>query len=161
MATSSVWVNLREREQATTRPRVGMLRISLGALTMAVRIVRLGSKRAAREGLRIGTVRRPPRGVPAREFVSGNWYDVWFPALSPSAGLVKLALAARTPAQWATFVKRFKREMASSPASRTLGLLAALSRTADFSVGCYCEDESRCHRAVLRELLQARGADLV
>jgi uncharacterized protein YeaO (DUF488 family) len=127
---------------------------------MAVRIVRLGSPRAAREGLRIGTVRRPPRGVPAREFASGNWYDVWLPELSPSAGLVKLALAARSPPEWAAFVKRFKREMASPPASRTLGLLAALSRSANFSVGCYCENESRCHRAVLRELLRSMGAEV-
>ena len=127
---------------------------------MTVRIVRLGSPRAKDEGLRVGTVRRPPRGVPATEFASQNWYDVWYPELSPSAELVKLGGAAHTSAEWAAFVKRFKREMASPSASRTLDLLAALSRSANFSIGCYCEDESRCHRSVLRELLRARGAKL-
>jgi uncharacterized protein YeaO (DUF488 family) len=127
---------------------------------MAVRIVRLGSQRTAGEGLRIGTVRRPPRGVPASEFASRDWYDVWYPELSPSAGLVKLATSARTATEWAAFVKRFKREMASPAASRTLGLLAALSHSANFSIGCYCANESRCHRGVLRELLVARDADV-
>jgi uncharacterized protein YeaO (DUF488 family) len=127
---------------------------------MTLRIVRLGSPRVADEGLRLGTVRRPPRGVRASEFASQNWYDVWYPELSPSAGLVKLALAARTPAEWAAFVKGFKREMAAASASRTLDLLAALSHSANFAVGCYCEDENRCHRSVLRELFQARGAKL-
>jgi uncharacterized protein YeaO (DUF488 family) len=129
-------------------------------LTMSVRIVRLGSPRSAAEGLRIGTVRRPPRGVPASKFASQNWYDVWFPELSPSAALVKLATSARTAAEWATFVRRFKREMAAPAPRRMLGLLAALSRSADFSVGCYCEREDRCHRGVLRELLRADGAKL-
>jgi uncharacterized protein YeaO (DUF488 family) len=127
---------------------------------MALRIVRLGSPRDRDEGLRIGTVRRPPRGVPASQFASQNWYDVWYPELSPSADLVKLALAANTAAEWAAFVKRFKRELAEPSRSRTLDLLAALSHTANFSIGCYCEDESRCHRSVLRELLRARGAKL-
>jgi uncharacterized protein YeaO (DUF488 family) len=127
---------------------------------MTVRIVRLGSPRSANEGLRIGTVRRPPRGVPAREFASQDWYDVWYPELSPSAELVKLALAARTDAGWGSFVKRFKREMASPAASRTLDLLAALSHSANFSIGCYCEDEDHCHRSVLRELLRMRGAKI-
>jgi uncharacterized protein YeaO (DUF488 family) len=127
---------------------------------MAVRIVRLGSPRTAGEGLRIGTVRRPPRGVPASEFASRNWYDVWYPELSPSADLVKLGTSARTATEWTAFVKRFKREMASPAASRTLVLLAALSHTANFSIGCYCANESRCHRGVLRELLAARGAKL-
>jgi uncharacterized protein YeaO (DUF488 family) len=127
---------------------------------MTLRIVRLGSPRNANEGLRIGTVRRPPRGVPAREFASQDWYDVWYPELSPSAEVVKLALSARTDAEWGAFVKRFKREMALPAASRTLDLLAALSRSANFSIGCYCEDENRCHRSVLRELLHARGAKI-
>ena len=127
---------------------------------MTLRIVRLGSTRSADEGLRVGTVRRPPRGVPATEFASQNWYDGWYPELSPSAELVKLGVAARTTAEWAAFVKRFKREMALPSASRTLDLLAALSRSANLSVGCYCEHESRCHRSVLRELLHARGAKL-
>jgi uncharacterized protein YeaO (DUF488 family) len=125
---------------------------------MTVRIVRLGSPRAAGEGLRIGTVRRPPRGVPAARFASEDWYDVWFPNLAPSIETMKIAKAARTERDWAMFVKKFRAEMAESAASRTLDLLAALSHTANFSVGCYCEDEARCHRSVLRELLTARGA---
>jgi uncharacterized protein YeaO (DUF488 family) len=127
---------------------------------MSVRIVRLGSPRSTDEGLRIGTVRRPPRGVPAAKFASQNWYDVWFPELSPSAALVKLGTSARTAAEWARFVKRFKHEMAAPSPRRMLGLLAALSQAADFSVGCYCEREDRCHRGVLRELLRAQGAKL-
>jgi uncharacterized protein YeaO (DUF488 family) len=125
---------------------------------MAIRIVRLGSKRARGEGLRIGTVRRPPRGVPKSEFASGNWYDVWLPNLAPAAETVKLALASESPKQWAAFVKRYRSEMASPDASRVLDLLAALSHGTDFSVGCYCEDEARCHRSVLRDLLVERGA---
>jgi uncharacterized protein YeaO (DUF488 family) len=127
---------------------------------MAVHIVRLGTPRAPGEGLRIGTVRRPPRGVPATRFASDDWYDVWYPNLSPSAETVKLALAARTERAWAAFVKKFRAEMAAPEASRTLDLLAALSHTADFAVGCYCEDEARCHRSVLRALLAARGAKI-
>lgn len=127
---------------------------------MTLRIVRLGSPRRAGEGLRVGTVRRPPRGVPASQFASHDWYDVWYPDLSPTAALVKLGIAARSPTEWAAFVKRFKREMALPSPSRTLDLLAALSRSADFSIGCYCKDENRCHRSVLRELLLARGAKL-
>jgi uncharacterized protein YeaO (DUF488 family) len=127
---------------------------------MTLRIVRLGTPRDPDEGPRIGTVRRPPRGVPVEKFASGNWYDVWYPELSPSAELVKLGTTARTDAEWATFVKRFKREMAAPAPSRTLDVLAMLSRTANFSVGCYCENEDRCHRGVLRELLGARGAKL-
>ena len=125
---------------------------------MSIRIVRLGTPRARGEGLRIGTVRRPPRGVPKSEHASGNWYDVWMPELAPSAPLVKQALAADTPARWAAFVKRYRSEMAAPDKARLLDLLAALSRRTDFSVGCYCEDEARCHRSVLRELLRARGA---
>lgn len=127
---------------------------------MAIRIVRLGTPRAKDEGLRIGTVRRPPRGVPKSEFAAQDWYDVWFPNLSPSADLVKLALAAETPKQWAAFVRHFKAEMAVPEHARTLDVLAALSHTSDFALGCYCEDEARCHRSVLRELLAARGATI-
>ncbi|MCB1738946.1 MAG: DUF488 family protein [Gammaproteobacteria bacterium] len=128
---------------------------------MAIRIVRLGSERVSGEGLRIGTVRRPPRGVPKSEFSSGNWYDVWYPNLAPSAEAVKLALNARSEAEWQRFVRIYKREMASPDAARSLDLLAALSHSTDFSLGCYCEDESRCHRSLLRELLAKRGACLV
>lgn len=127
---------------------------------MTVHIVRLGTPRARGEGLRIGTVRRPPRGVPASRFAAEDWYDVWYPNLAPSAETVKLALGAETPAEWAKFVKKYRAEMAEPDASRTLDLLAALSHTADFAVGCYCEDEARCHRSVLRELLVARGAKI-
>jgi uncharacterized protein YeaO (DUF488 family) len=125
---------------------------------MTMRIVRLGQPRAAGEGLRIGTVRHPPRGVPASRFAKDDWYDVWYPDLAPGAALVKLGRAATTPAQWATFVRKFRSEMARPQAKRTLDLLAALSHTTNLSIGCYCEDESRCHRSVLRELLAERGA---
>ena len=128
---------------------------------MAVRIVRLGTDRAPHEGLRIGTVRRPPRGVPKSEFASGNWYDVWFPNLAPSPETVKLGLGAESQREWVAFVKRYRAEMASSEHSRELDLLAALSRESNFSVGCYCEDESRCHRSILRELLRERGAKII
>ncbi len=127
---------------------------------MTVRIVRLGTPRLAGEGLRIGTVRRPPRGVPASRFASEDWYDVWYPVLSPSPAAVKLGKGAKTEKDWARFERAYRAEMAEPAASRTLDLLAALSRGADFSVGCYCEDEARCHRSVLRELLAARGAKL-
>jgi uncharacterized protein YeaO (DUF488 family) len=125
---------------------------------MTVLIVRLGSPRVAGEGLRIGTVRRPPRGVPTARFASDDWYDVWYPNLAPSVDTMKLGRGAKTDREWAVFAKRFRAEMAEPAASRTLDLLAALSHTADFSVGCYCEDEARCHRSVLRELLAGRGA---
>ncbi|AEG93325.1 DUF488 domain-containing protein [Ramlibacter tataouinensis] len=127
---------------------------------MTIRIVRLGSPRAAGEGLRIGTVRRPPRGVPKSEFATGDWYDVWYPNLAPSQETVHMALAAQTDKEWAAFTRKYKAEMARPEPSRTLDLLAALSRTADFSVGCYCADEARCHRSLLRELLAQRGADI-
>jgi len=127
---------------------------------MAVRIVRLGSERVPGEGLRVGTVRRPPRGVPRSEFASGNWYDVWYPNLAPSAETVKLGQQASSARDWQAFARRYRAEMAQPDAARTLDLLAALSRHAEFSVGCYCEDESRCHRSVLRELLAERGADV-
>ncbi len=125
---------------------------------MPIRIVRLGTPRGRGESVRIGTVRHPPRGVPKSEHASGNWYDVWMPGLAPSAALVKQARAAETPAQWAGFVKRYRAEMASPDKAHLLELLAALSHTADFSVGCYCEDEARCHRSVLRDLLKEHGA---
>ena len=128
---------------------------------MAIRIVRLGSERIPNEGLRIGTVRRPPRGVPKSKFASGNWYDVWLPNLAPSPETVKMALTAENQRQWAAFVKRYRREMASPENSRVLDLLAALSHQADFSVGCYCADESRCHRSILRRLLTDRGAKVL
>ena len=125
---------------------------------MTVRIVRLGSARVENEGTRIGTVRRPPRGVPKSAFASQNWYDVWFPNLAPSAQSVKVALEAKTPARWKAFSKKYRAEMATPENARTLDVLAALSSHANFSVGCYCEDESRCHRSVLRALLAERGA---
>lgn len=127
---------------------------------MSVRIVRLGTPRAKGEGLRIGTVRRPPRGVPKSEFASGNWYDVWFPNLAPSEATVKMGLAAKTAAQWAAYRRRYLKEMAAPAARHDLALLAALSRATDFSVGCYCEREERCHRSLLRELLVKNGADV-
>jgi uncharacterized protein YeaO (DUF488 family) len=125
---------------------------------VSVRIVRLGSPRSAGEGLRLGTVRRPPRGVPKTAYASGNWYDVWFPNLAPSAGLVKAALQAKSDRDWASFARKYRAEMALPDQAHTLDLLAALSHHADFSVGCYCADESRCHRSVLRALLAKRGA---
>ena len=128
---------------------------------MAIRIVRLGSPRAKDEGLRIGTVRRPPRGVPKSEFASQDWYDVWYPNLAPSADLVKEAQQAATPKAWAAFAKKYRAEMGTPENARTLALLAALSHGSDFSVGCYCEDESHCHRSVLRTLLSERGANLI
>ena len=127
---------------------------------MAVRIVRLGTPRAADEGIRIGTVRRPPRGVPKAAFATQNWYDVWFPNLAPSLATLKLGQEAATPAQWAAFARKYKAEMALPDAARTLDLLAALSHTTNFSVGCYCEIEANCHRSVLRTLLADRGARL-
>lgn len=125
---------------------------------MVIRVVRLGSARSKNEGTRIGTVRRPPRGVSKAEFASQNWYDVWFPNLAPSVETVKLAQEAATPAQWAAFVKKYRKEMATPENSHALKLLAVLSNQTNFSVGCYCEDESRCHRSILRELLIENGA---
>lgn len=125
---------------------------------MALAIVRLGSPRLPDEGLRIGTVRRPPRGVPKSEFASQHWYDVWFPNLAPSSETMKLGQVAETPAQWAAFGKQYKAEMAQPAAKHDLALLAALSHTTNLSVGCYCEQESRCHRTILKELLVAAGA---
>src|SRR6266481_4949253 len=127
---------------------------------MAVRIVRLGSARKAGEGIRIGTVRRPPRGVPKSEFASQDWYDVWFPNLAPSVETMKLGQEAKTPAQWSAFIKKYRAEMATPGNTRAIELLAVLSRQTNFSVGCYCENEAHCHRSVLRELLAERGARL-
>ena len=128
---------------------------------MAIRIVRLGSPRARDEGLRIGTVRRPPRGVPKSEFASQDWYDVWYPNLAPSADLVKEAQQAATPKAGAACAKNYRAEMGTPENARTLDLLAALSHGSDFSMGCYCDDESHCHRSVLRTLLSERGANLI
>jgi uncharacterized protein YeaO (DUF488 family) len=128
---------------------------------MAIRIVRLGTDRLHDEGLRIGTVRRPPRGVAKSEYASKNYYDVWLPTLAPTPGLVKLALAARSPQDWKRFVTKYRREMAATDESTTLDMLSALSHQTDFSVGCYCADESRCHRSVLRQLLTERGANVL
>jgi uncharacterized protein YeaO (DUF488 family) len=125
---------------------------------MAIRVVRLGSPRAAGEGLRIGTVRRPPRGVPKAEFAKRDFYDVWFPTLAPSLETMKLGQAAQTPAQRNAFMRRYRAEMAAPEAAHALQLLAALSQHSDFAVGCYCEDASRCHRSVLHALLADRGA---
>jgi len=127
---------------------------------MVVRVVRLGSPRIEGEGIRIGTVRRPPRGVPKAEFAAKNWYDVWFPNLAPSLATMKLAHAAKTPADWAAFSKKYRAEMATPENSHALELLAVLSRQSNFSVGCYCENEAHCHRSVLRELLAEKGAKL-
>jgi uncharacterized protein YeaO (DUF488 family) len=125
---------------------------------MSVRIVRLGEPRAPGEGLRIGTVRRPPRGVPKSQFSAQDWYDVWYPVLAPSVETMKVGRAAASAAQWSAFSRKYRAEMALPGARHALELLAALSHSADFSVGCYCRDESRCHRSLLRKLLIDCGA---
>jgi uncharacterized protein YeaO (DUF488 family) len=125
---------------------------------MAVRIVRLGTKRAAGEGLRIGTVRRPPRGVPKAEIARRDFYDVWLPNVAPSEALLKRGKLADDERDWRAFARAYRAEMSQPEASRVLDLLAALSRQTDFAVGCYCENEARCHRSILRELLAERGA---
>ncbi len=127
---------------------------------MAIRVVRLGTDRSPGEGLRIGTVRRPPRGVPKSEFASQNWYDVWLPDIAPTAELMKLGQAAESEKQWAAFVRKYRTEMANPEKSRILDLLTALSHRTNLSVGCYCENEARCHRSVLSALLAERGAKL-
>jgi uncharacterized protein YeaO (DUF488 family) len=127
---------------------------------MAVRIVKLGTPRAKGEGLRIGTVRRPPRGVPKAEFASQDWYDVWYPNLAPSAETMALGQSVESDKEWAAFRKKYRSEMGEADASRSLDLLAAMSKDANFSVGCYCENEARCHRSLLRELLAERGATI-
>jgi len=128
--------------------------------SMAVQVVRLGTARRRGEGLRIGTVRHPPRGVPKSEHARQNWYDLWLPELAPSVQAVKLGKSATNERQWTAFVKKYRAEMAAPDKRRILDLLAAMSRQSSFSVGCYCEEESRCHRSVLRELLQERGAEI-
>ncbi len=127
---------------------------------MSISIVRLGTARKDDEGLRLGTVRRPPRGVPKAEFAARDFYDVWLPNLAPSAELVKEALSANDDRDWQTFRKKYRHEMSEPDVSRVLDVLAALSRQTNFSVGCYCENESRCHRSILRELLIERGGDV-
>ena len=127
---------------------------------MSVRVVRLGSPRVPGEGTRIGTVRRPPRGVPKAQFSTQNWYDVWFPNLAPSVETMKLGQRAASPAQWSAFARKYKAEMAAPEARHDLALLAALSHTTDFSVGCYCQDEGRCHRSILKQLLADAGAKI-
>jgi uncharacterized protein YeaO (DUF488 family) len=125
---------------------------------MSMSVVRLGSPRSPKEGIRIGTVRRPPRGVPKTQFSKQDWYDVWFPNLAPSVETMKMGLAAVSPRQWLSFAKKYRSEMAGPGARHDLELLAALSHTADFSVGCYCPNEDRCHRSVLKRLLIENGA---
>ncbi len=127
---------------------------------MSMHVVRLGSPRGESEGLRIGTVRRPPRGVPKDEFAARDFYDVWLPELAPSQALVSQAMRAETDAEWARFVRAYRKEMATPQARHLLDLLAAWSHSGDLTVGCYCEDEERCHRSVLRELLADHGAEL-
>jgi uncharacterized protein YeaO (DUF488 family) len=127
---------------------------------MVIRVLRLGSRRAENEGLRIGTVRRPPRGVPKSEIASRDWYDVWFPNLAPSVETMKLGQHATTAGQWAAFKKKYRAEMAAPENDHAIELLAALSHRTNFSLGCYCEDEDRCHRSILRALLSERGASV-
>lgn len=127
---------------------------------MSIRIVRLGTPRAANEGVRLGTVRRPPRGVRKADFARQDWYDVWYPVLAPSLATMKLGLAAEDDRQWKAFARKYRTEMSAPAASHSLDVLAALSHGANFSLGCYCADESRCHRSLLRDLLAERGAKL-
>lgn len=127
---------------------------------MSVRVVQLGSPRTADEGLRIGTVRRPPRGVPKEDFASRDYYDVWLPNLAPSAEVMAQGRAAVSDADWKQFDKAYRKEMAQPDASRVIDLLAAMSHTSNFSVGCYCDNEARCHRGILRQLLGDRRADI-
>ena len=127
---------------------------------MPITVLRLGSARKPNEGLRLGTVRRPPRGVPKSEFAKRDFYDVWLPNLSPSPQLVTFALKSPDEKSWKTFQRKFRAEMGKPDAARILDLLAALSHQTNFSLGCYCEHEARCHRSVLRMLLAERGAEL-
>jgi uncharacterized protein YeaO (DUF488 family) len=127
---------------------------------VVVRVVRLGSARAEGEGTRIGTVRRPPRGVPKTEYATRNWYDVWFPNLAPSVETMKSAQQATTTEEWAAFTRKYRAEMSTPENRHTIELLAVLSHDANFSVGCYCEEESHCHRSILRALLEEQGATL-
>jgi uncharacterized protein YeaO (DUF488 family) len=125
---------------------------------MSFRVVRLGAPRHAQEGLRIGTVRRPPRGIPKSKWAAEDWYDVWFPNVAPSLALMRAGRSATTAREWSEFVRQYRSEMAVPAAKHDIELLATLSHTTDFSVGCYCEDEARCHRSVLKELLVNAGA---
>lgn len=127
---------------------------------MAIRVVQLGTPRVSDEGLRLGTVRHPPRGVPKGEYASRNFYDIWLPDIAPSKALVKVAKAATEERAWRAFIMRYRAEMKRPEASRLLDLLAALSHATHLSIGCYCAEESRCHRSVLRSLLAERGARL-
>lgn len=127
---------------------------------MSVRVIQLGTARQRGEGIRIGTVRRPPRGVPKTQFAKQNWYDVWFPNLAPSVETMKLGLNAATAAQWSAFTRKYKAEMRAPHAQHALELLAALSHTTNFSVGCYCDDENHCHRSILKQLLIDHGAQV-
>ena len=128
---------------------------------MAISIIRLGTPRRRGEGLRIGTVRRPPRGVRKDRYAIDNWYDVWYPELSPTPQLMALARSSQSDAAWNRFVRQFRKQMGEPASSRTLDLLAALSASANFSIGCYCEHEERCHRSILRALLKERGARVI
>ena len=125
---------------------------------MTIHIVQLGSQRRPHEGLRIGTVRRPPRGVRKESYARDNWYDVWYPELSPTPPLMAQGKSSQSESEWKAFVRQFRKQMSEPAASRTLDLLSALSQSANFSLGCYCEREDRCHRSILRELLKERGA---
>ncbi len=125
---------------------------------MSVHVVRLGTVRLRGEGPRLGTVRRPPRGVPKSEFANQDWYDVWYPNLAPSAETVKLGQLAQSDADWSAFAKKYRAEMKAPDAARTIAMLAVLSQHCDFAVGCYCKDEAHCHRSVLRALLKENGA---
>ncbi len=125
---------------------------------MPIRIVRLGSPRLPREGVRIGTVRRPPRGVSKERYTEDNWYDVWYPELSPTPQLMAQVKSSQSESEWQAFARQFRKQMREPAASRTLDLLSALSQSANFSLGCYCEREDRCHRSILRALLKERGA---
>ena len=127
---------------------------------MSIRIVRLGTPRHPNEGVRIGTVRRPPRGVPKSEHAARDFYDTWLPELAPTPDLMKLGKAVASDEEWEAFAKKYRAEMASPEKNRLIDLLAKLSSGSQFSVGCYCEDESRCHRSLLREILSEHGADL-
>ncbi|RJR23704.1 MAG: DUF488 family protein [Desulfobacteraceae bacterium] len=128
---------------------------------MAIRIVRLGSPRIKEEGIRIGTVRRPPRGIPKSEYAARGFYDVWLPNLSPSEELMKEGRMSKDKASWSLFSRKFRKEMTRPEACRVLDLVAALSHNTDMSLGCYCEDESKCHRSILRQLLIDRGAAII
>ncbi|HVU36511.1 MAG TPA: DUF488 family protein [Opitutaceae bacterium] len=127
---------------------------------MSIKVVRLGTPRQPGEGVRVGTVRRPPRGVPKAEFAKQDWYDVWFPNLAPSVAAMKLGLAAKTPGEWNAFARKYRAEMKTPAAQHDLALLATLSHSTNFSIGCYCADENRCHRSLLKQLLIAGGAKM-